>query len=90
MTLQIVANPTAYMKAMMVATPVPITEMMSLQPVSGLVSPAVDHMPLLFENHGISLIHFAFIQSFCTDASLDDVMTAMIDLFLHECSVQNL
>jgi hypothetical protein len=48
MTLQIVANPTAYMKAMMVATPVPITEMMSLQPVSGLVAPAVDHMSLLF------------------------------------------
>ena len=41
MTLQIVANPTAYMKAMMVATPVPITEMMSLQPVSGLVAPAL-------------------------------------------------
>lgn len=30
---------------------------------------------VLQENHGISLIHFAFIQSFCTDASLD-AMTA--------------
>ena len=94
MTLQIVANPTAYMKAMMVATPVPITEMMSLQPVSGLVAPAVDHMPLLFFRK-ITEYHWSISHSFKAFAQMLLLMlwlhmTAMIDLFLHECSVQNL
>ena len=39
----------------MVATPVPITEMMSLQPVSGLlVAFVVDHLVLFLQFSGIS------------------------------------
>ena len=58
--LQTFATPLlATMKAMMVATPVPITEMMSLQPVSALLmAPAVDHMvPFLLFFRNITEYH---------------------------------